>query len=89
MKGVIFFSFSKFWKGVFVKKKNLKKIKAVLGEIEFKNEFPELRKPLFKISRMKKKLLFSLPYFRQNEKKFIKWKLTRESELILDQFFKK
>ncbi len=27
-------------------------------------------------------------YFRQNEKKFIKWNVTRESELILDQFFK-
>ncbi len=75
MKGVIFFSFSKFWKGVFVKKKKkkkkiLKKIKAVLRETELKNEFPI--------------------YFRQNEKEeIIKWNVTRESELILDQFFKK
>ncbi len=28
-------------------------------------------------------------YFRQNKKKFIKWNVTRESELILDQFLKK
>ncbi len=39
MKGVTFFSYSKFWKGLFVKKKNLKKIKAVLKETEFKNEY--------------------------------------------------
>ncbi len=37
IKGVIFFSFSKFWKGVFIKKK----IKAVLREMEFKNELPK------------------------------------------------
>ncbi len=36
MKRRIFFSFSKFWKGVFVKKK----IKAVLRETEFKTKFP-------------------------------------------------
>ncbi len=33
-------------------------------------DFFFLRKPLFKISKMKKKLLLSLPYFSQNEKKF-------------------
>ncbi len=53
----------------FRKKKNLKKIKAVLRETELKTEFPI--------------------YFRQNEKKIIKWNVTRENELILDQFFKK
>ncbi len=51
------------------KKKDLKKSKAVLREPECKTEFPELRNPLFKISKMKKKLLLSLPYFRQYEKK--------------------
>ncbi len=40
MKEVIFFSFSKCWKGFFVQKKNLKKIKAVLRGTELKTEFP-------------------------------------------------
>ncbi len=66
MKGVIFFSFSKFWIGVFLKKKS-KKIKAVLRQKEFKTGFPELWKPFFKIWKIKKKLLLSLPSFRQNE----------------------
>ncbi len=78
-----FFSFSKFWKGVFVKKKIKKKIEAVPRETEFKTEFPELRKPLFKISKMKKKnYSFHCPTFAKIKKKFIKWNLTRESELI-------
>ncbi len=68
MKGVIFFFIFEILKRGFCKKKS-KKIKDVLRETEFKTEFPELRKPLFKILKMKKKLLLSLPYFRQNEKK--------------------
>ncbi len=76
MKGEIFFHFRNFKKG-FSLKKNLKKIKAVLRKTKFK-EFPRkleffldffLRKPLFKISKIKKKLLLSLLYFPQNEKK--------------------
>ncbi len=38
---------------------------------------------------MKNKLPLSLPYFRENEKKFIKWNLTWVSELILEQLKKK
>ncbi len=68
MKGGFFFSFSKFWKGVFVKKKKSKKIKAVLRETEFKTEFPELPKPFFKIWKMKKNYFFHSPTFAKMKK---------------------
>ncbi len=109
MKGVIFFSFSKFEKAVFVKKKIQKKLKLSGGrearffiplssvKLYFFLAFFILRKPLFKISKMKKKLLLSLPYFRQNKKKILsnkhweKWTNSRTrngivSETMYDMF---
>ncbi len=38
---------------------------------------------------MKKQYFFYFPFFAKMKNKFIKWNLTRESELILDQFKKK